>query len=127
MNSEFPEVQKLLNLRAESQPSDEYVDEFLAEFHRRQREDLMKRSARSLFWERLTTWVREMGAAKWAYGAGVGYAMLMVGLFMWRGGGADEELLLPGNRVLEGAGQEKVLHFGSEEREAVAPSVPTEF
>ena len=82
MDKEFPELQKLLNQRGQEAPEDEYFEEFLEEFHRRQREDLLRRSARSLFFERLTVWLREMGPAKWAYAVGGAYALLMLGFVL---------------------------------------------
>ena len=104
VNNESTEVQDLLRLKRYEQPSDEYFEEFVDEFHRRQREDLVKRSARSLFMERLSVWFKELGMAKWAYGAGVAYAALMVGFMAWPRGGAEGPTAapdLPGDRTLE--------------------------
>ena len=104
MNIESTEIQKILRLKRYEHPSDEYFEEFVEEFHRRQREDLVKRSARSLFMERLSVWFKELGMARWAYGAGVAYAALMVGFLAWpRGGGEDltAKPALPGDRSLE--------------------------
>ena len=126
MNTEFSDVREWLHLRREDEPSDEYLEEFLEEFHRRRREDLLKRSARSLFFERVSVWMKEMGAAKWAYGAGLAYGVLMAGLVVWSRGGSGEELRLPGDRGLEGAGHEEVLHFAPQIDEE-PPSEPTEF
>ena len=63
MNREFQELQELLEERGRSIPGDDYFEGFLADFHRRQRQDLMKRSARSLFLERMGVWLREMGGS----------------------------------------------------------------
>ena len=105
MNTESTEVQDLLRLKRYEQPSDEYFEDFVSEFHRRQREDLLKRSARSLLAERVSVWMRELGMAKWAYGAGLGYALLLVGFLVWpRGDGEGPQVsspALPGNRTLE--------------------------
>ena len=105
MNTESTEVQDLLRLKRYEQPTDEYFVEFVDEFHRRQREDLLKRSARSLLAERLSLWMRELGMAKWAYGAGLGYAVLLVGFLVWpRGGGEETHVSSPalsGGRTLE--------------------------
>ena len=83
MNKEFPEIQELLAMRRQSVPADEYFEEFLSDFHHRQRQDLMKRSARSLLMERAGVWLREMGGAKWIYCAGTAYALVIVGLLTW--------------------------------------------
>lgn len=108
MNKEFPEIQKLLEMRGQSAPGDEYFEEFLDEFHRRQRQDLMKRSARSLFMERIAVWIREMGSAKWIYGAGIGYALLMVGFFVWPKDTQAKDGL---DRVSWDVPEQEILHF----------------
>ena len=66
MNTDSTELQNLLRLKRYETPSDEYFDDFLDEFHRRQREDVLKRSARSLLMERVSVWFKELGMAKWA-------------------------------------------------------------
>jgi hypothetical protein len=83
VNNDHTEIQNLIALKRYEGPSDEYFDEFLEEFHRRQREDVLKRSSRSLFAERLKVWFEELGMAKWAYGAGVAYAALMIAFVAW--------------------------------------------
>ena len=115
MNKEFPEIQKLLQMRSESAPADEYFEEFLAEFHRRQRQDLMKRSARSLLFERVGVWIREMGSAKWVYGAGVAYALVMVGFFVWPKDSNSTDGVAP---VSWEVPEKKVLHFEPEPAKA---------
>jgi len=82
-------------MRRESVPADEYFDEFLSDFHRRQRQDLMKRSARSLLLERMGVWLREMEGLKWIYCAATAYVLVMVGLFCWPENKAGRELIEP--------------------------------
>ena len=125
MSKEFPELQKLLQLRGQSGPTDEYFEEFLDEFHRRQREDLMKRSARSLFMERVSVWLREMGTAKWIYGAGAAYALVMVGFFAWPKKAPATEMLQPAS--MEFPKEEKVIHLEPVQGEEDTPSKPQEF
>ena len=95
MTNEPTEVRDLLRLKRYEQPSEDYFEDFVDEFHRRQREELLKRSARSLLAERLSVWLREMGVAKWAYGAGLAYAVLMVGFFVWPRGGTEHQAISP--------------------------------
>lgn len=83
MNKEFPEIQELLAMRRQSIPADDYFEEFLSDFHHRQRQDLLKRSARSLLVERVGVWLREMEGAKWIYCGGAAYALVIVGLLTW--------------------------------------------
>ncbi len=110
MNTDQTEVQNLIALKRYEGPSDEYFDEFLEEFHQRQRADLLKRSARSLLMERLSVWFKELGMAKWAYGAGVAYATLMLAFVAWPKGDGNSSAAgpdLPGNRTLEQVDLEK--------------------
>lgn len=101
MNTDQAEVQNLIALKRYESPSDEYFDEFLEEFHLRQREELLKRSARSLLVERLSVWFKELGMAKWAYGAGVAYAALMLAFVAWPKGDGNSSADLPGNGTRE--------------------------
>jgi hypothetical protein len=110
VNDDSTDVQNLIALKRFEGPSDEYFDEFLQEFHRRQREDVLKRSARSLLLERLQVWFRELGMAKWAYGAGVAYAALMIAFVAWPRNDQPSSVTapaLPGNRNLEHVDLEK--------------------
>jgi hypothetical protein len=129
VNKEFPELQKLLQLRGQVAPKDEYFEDFLQEFHRRQRQDLMRRSARSLFLERLSVWFREMGSARWALGAAVGYAALMVLLFAWPKGAPGNEGLAPASRQMEIPEEERVNipPFDPAQPEVANPGAAREF
>lgn len=53
------------------------MQDFLREFHMRRREEAMavERGPQG-WWKRFTAWIGEAGAAKWAYGAGLGYAAI---------------------------------------------------
>ena len=108
MERDFTEIQKFVALKRYEMPSDEYFQEFLREFHRRQRADLMNCSARGLFMERISVWFKELGAIKYAYGAGLAYAVLFLAFSVWpKAGGGDQPTYgagtteLPGNRTLE--------------------------
>ena len=111
-------------MRGESAPADEYFEEFLDEFHRRQREDLMKRSARSLLFERIGVWFREMGSAKWIYGAGAAYALLLVGFFVWPKDSAANDRVEPVSWEIP---EQKVLHFEPVKKDDEEPEKPAEF
>jgi hypothetical protein len=107
VNTDSTELQNLLRLKRYETPSDEYFDDFLDEFHRRQREDVLKRSARSLLMERMSVWFKELGMAKWAYGAGVAYAALMIAFVAWPKGGTDASASNPDVPTLEPVAHEK--------------------
>jgi hypothetical protein len=53
-------LQRLLQLKRYETPGDGFADDFLREFHQRQRAEWVKRSSWSLLWERF-----EMGWAQW--------------------------------------------------------------
>ena len=126
MNKEFQELQELLEERGQGVPADEYFEGFLSDFHRRQRQDLMKRSARSLLLERMGVWLREMGGPKWAYGAGAAYVLVIVGLFAWPRGNASKEGIEPVSLEVP---EQKVLHFEAERsgKKGNEPPKATEF
>ncbi len=79
----FSEVQKLIALKRHEQPDDAYFEEFLDEFHRRQRQELLQRSSRSLFVERVSTWFS--GTNKWSFvwGGGLAYAVILLAFVLW--------------------------------------------
>lgn len=83
----FKQVQRLVALKRHEQPDDAYFEEFLDEFHRRQRQELLQRSSRSLFFERIGTWFAETNKWNLAMGGGAAYAVIMLGFFFWPKGG----------------------------------------
>ena len=93
MKKDLPDIEKLLEMRGERVPADEYFEVFLSDFHRRQREDLLKRSARSQLVERLGGWFREMGRVKWIYAAVVVCFLAASASFIWPGGRTSAEVL----------------------------------
>ncbi len=76
------ELQELLRLKRCESPPDGYFDGFLAEFHRRQRAELLQRSARGIFFERVATYFSGLGGKNWFYAAGGVYALVMLGLLL---------------------------------------------
>jgi len=64
----------LLALKREERPEEGYWQDFLCEFHQRQREAAVKRWTPASLWNRATDWFGDLGRAKWAYGAGLAYA-----------------------------------------------------
>lgn len=79
----FKEIQDLIALKRYEQPEDAYFEEFLDEFHRRQRQDLLQRSARSLFFERVATWFSGSNKMRLVYGGGLAYAVCLLTFFLW--------------------------------------------
>lgn len=69
-------------LRREERPDEGYWKDFLCEFHQRQREQAVKKSGVAAVFEKTKTWFNNLGATKWAYGAGLAYAAFTVGFLM---------------------------------------------
>lgn len=82
MNEE-QKLQRLLRLKRHESPPDGYFDDFLSEFHQRQRQEILKGGSLSLLWERIQTWVDGMRrpAVAWSL-AGV-YAVTILLICMW--------------------------------------------
>ena len=77
------QIQDLLKLKRYEQPREGYMDDFVKEFHQRQRElhrTPQRKSSALASW--LSYWFRELHAAKWAYGMGIAYACLMAWLLV---------------------------------------------
>ena len=79
----FKEVQQLIALKRHEQPDDAYFEEFLDEFHRRQRQVLLQRSSRSLFVERIGTWFKGTNQWNFVLSGGAAYAAIALGLMLW--------------------------------------------
>ena len=80
------QLQKLIRIKRFEQPPPGYFDRALIEFHRRQREELLRRSATSIWWERLTSSLWNFRVPSYAYGAVFGLfvvAATIVGSGLW--------------------------------------------
>lgn len=64
--SEFEDIQRLIRLKRFEQPEEGFTENFLQQFHQRQRAEMLKRSSLELFWERVTTWWDHMLVPKWS-------------------------------------------------------------
>lgn len=90
MNDDFDEVKKLIGLKRYEQPPEHFVEDFLAEFHHRQRQELLKRSSISLFWERVITYFEGWSAPSW--GAAGAAAMAFVASLLWISASGEPEV-----------------------------------
>jgi hypothetical protein len=76
------QIENLLALKRHERPEEGYWQDFLCEFHQRQREQAVLKSGLSDFFSRISAWFADLGPSKWAYGAGLAYATATVVFFL---------------------------------------------
>ena len=74
MKPTVEEIGNLLALKRHERPEEGYFDDFLREFHHRRRVEETQASGVSGWWKKTSAWFSDLGASKWAYGAGLAYA-----------------------------------------------------
>jgi len=72
------ELQKLLRIKRFEQPPPGYFDGALIELHQRQREELLRRSATLIWWERFVSGLGNFRIPSYAYGAAFGVVVVVV-------------------------------------------------
>ncbi|MEZ5384635.1 MAG: hypothetical protein R3F13_03890 [Prosthecobacter sp.] len=78
---EFKAVQGLIRLKRFEQPEEDFTENFLREFHQRQRAEMLKQSAFSLLAERVGTWWNNLLVPKWGLAAATA-AVCVMGAWM---------------------------------------------
>jgi hypothetical protein len=68
------EIGALLALKRHERPEEGYFEDFLREFHQRRRSEEALKRGPAIWWRQATAWFSDLGASKWAYGAGLAYA-----------------------------------------------------
>jgi len=74
--SDFEDIQRLLRLKRYERPSEDFVEDFVRQFQHRQRQELLRHSARGLLWERVNTYFEGFFAPKWRWAGGMAVAVL---------------------------------------------------
>ncbi len=67
MDDEFQDLQRLLRLKRHEQPPPAYFEDFMAEFHRRQREELLRRPLWRLALDRMEAALPTFSPVRYAY------------------------------------------------------------
>jgi hypothetical protein len=65
--SELSDIQKLIRLKRYEQPPEGYFDDFLFDFQRRQRAEMLKRPLWQIAWERANLWLESFRVPAIAY------------------------------------------------------------
>jgi hypothetical protein len=76
------QLESLLALKRHERPEEGYWQDFLGEFHHRQRQQAVANTGLTGLWNRVTTWFADVKPTGWAYGAGLAYATAVIALFM---------------------------------------------
>lgn len=82
MKPTVEQLENLLALRRDERPEEGYWQDFLCEFHHRQRERAVAQTGFSGFVSRISSIFSDLSPAKWAYGAGLAYATVTVAFFL---------------------------------------------
>ena len=64
--NEFEDIQRLIRLKRFEQPEEGFTENFLQQFHQRQRAEMLKQSSVELLLERVTTWWNHLLVPKWS-------------------------------------------------------------
>ncbi len=82
MKPSVEQIGNLLALKRHDAPEEGYWEDFLREFHQRQRMHAVRKSAPLAFAARVGEWVSSLGSSKWAYGAGIAYASIAITMIL---------------------------------------------
>lgn len=82
MKPSVEQISNLLAQRNDLRPEEGYWQDFLKEFHHRQRLETVAVSAPVAWIERMRAWFSEVSPSKWAYGAGLAYATAAIVFFL---------------------------------------------
>ncbi len=94
MKPSVEQISNLLSQRGNLRPEEGYWQDFLGEFHQKQREQALSKSAFAAFLESTRSWFSEVSPSRWAYGAGLAYATATMA-FILIPRGADVERMAP--------------------------------
>jgi hypothetical protein len=76
------QIENLLALKRHELPEEGYWQDFLGEFHQRQRQRAVSNSGFAGLWNRATAWFAGVRPTGWVYGAGLAYATVTIALLV---------------------------------------------
>jgi len=82
MSEELSDIQKLIRLKRYEQPPEDYFDDFLLEFQRRQRAEMLQRPLWQIAWERANLWLEGFRVPALAYASILVAAVGVTGVIM---------------------------------------------
>ena len=84
---EFEKIKKLIRLKKYESPDEGFVDDFVAKFRERQRGEMLKQPALTLFWEQVKMYFNEAPAQKWALATAAMAVLASIAWLMMPSGG----------------------------------------
>ena len=72
----------LLKLKRYENPPSGYMNDFVSEFHRRQRALQIQKTRPEHTWVGFKQWFADLGMSRWIYGGGLAYACLVLWLLV---------------------------------------------
>jgi hypothetical protein len=102
---EFEKIQKLIRLKKYESPGEDFVSDFVSKFRERQRGEMLKQSALSMFWEQVKMHFSEAPAQKWALAAAI--AVMGLASVSWLIAPAGEDGSKNGVKAIAAAGNDE--------------------
>ena len=93
MSDELSNIQKLIRLKRYEQPPEDYFDDFLLEFQRRQRNEMLQRPTWEFVWERANLWLNNFRVPALAYASIVAVAVAGAAVMMSSPAGSNTHSL----------------------------------
>ncbi len=82
MSEDLTNIQKLIRLKRYEQPPEDYFDDFLLEFQRRQRAEMLQRPLWQIAWERANLWLEGFRVPAIAYASILVAALGVAGIIV---------------------------------------------
>jgi hypothetical protein len=110
---ENDDIHKLLQLKKHEQPPPGYFDNFLAEFHRRQRAEMLQRSVWQLAWDRVQAFFETDRTGAFGYVAATATVLVLATI-------TAVNIVSPGNFAPADRNTASVLHASADRHDSLA-------